>query len=103
MFCACACRCEQDQAFATNTAEPYIYEVDLDEKAMTSIVNMTLASAPYPCARYVYLYGDGHNLTKVCCKRKTLFFFIMAEEGREGVVRRPLMEKKTLLIERLKD
>ena len=42
---------QQDQGFATNTNEPYIYELDLEERTMVQVVDMTLAGAPYQCAR----------------------------------------------------
>lgn len=41
----------QDQAFATNTQEPYIYEIDLEERELMGNVSMTLESAPYGCNR----------------------------------------------------
>lgn len=44
-------RKRQDQAFATNTEEPKIFELDLDDRTKTANVNMTLEGAPYPCAR----------------------------------------------------
>lgn len=45
------CSLAQDQAFATNTEEPRIYEIDLDEREMVSIINMTLDDAAHDCSR----------------------------------------------------
>ena len=43
----------QDQAFATNEEEAFLFEIDLEEREVASTVNMTLDSAAYPCARWV--------------------------------------------------
>lgn len=60
-----SCMLFQDQAFATNTQEPYIYELDLEEKAMTTVINMTLPSAAYQCARYVSRFAKKSRIKQL--------------------------------------